>query len=111
MAVELAPHGVRVNAISPGPVVTEMSNGTHTPATRQAYHDRIPLRRYGEQHEIAAAALFLASTESSFVNGHTLNVDGGFESAGLIFDPAEANGNGAAHGALNGAARAEGAKT
>jgi NAD(P)-dependent dehydrogenase (short-subunit alcohol dehydrogenase family) len=110
MAVELAPHGVRVNAISPGPVVTEMSNGTHTPATRQAYHDRIPLGRYGEQQEIAAAALFLASTESSFVNGHTLNVDGGFYSAGLIFDPREANGNGAAHREGNGALQ-EGAKT
>src|SRR6478672_10938585 len=61
MAVELAPHGVTVNAISPGPVVTEMSNGTHTEATRKSYHDRIPLRRYGREQEIAAAALFLAS--------------------------------------------------
>jgi NAD(P)-dependent dehydrogenase (short-subunit alcohol dehydrogenase family) len=110
MAVELAPHGVRVNAISPGPVVTEMSNGTHTPATRQAYHDRIPLRRYGEQEEIAAAALFLASRESGFVNGHTLNVDGGFYSAGLIFDPTEANGNSAAHREGNGALH-QGAKS
>ncbi|MCI0457604.1 MAG: 3-oxoacyl-ACP reductase FabG [Gemmataceae bacterium] len=89
MAVELAPHGVSVNAIAPGPVVTEMSNGTHTEATRRAYHERIPLRRYGREHEIAAAALFLASEESSFVNGHILNVDGGFGAAGLLFDPEE----------------------
>lgn len=87
MAVELAHLGVRVNAISPGPVDTEQSRTTHTPATRNSYHDRIPLKRYGERDEIAAAALFLASDEASFVHGHVLNVDGGFHSAGLIFDP------------------------
>jgi NAD(P)-dependent dehydrogenase (short-subunit alcohol dehydrogenase family) len=87
MAVELAPHGIRVNAISPGPVVTDQSNGTHTAATRQSYLDRIPLHRYGERDEVAAAAVFLASDESSFVHGHILNVDGGFTAAGLMFDP------------------------
>lgn len=102
MAVELAAQGVGVNAISPGPVDTEQSRGTHTPATREAYLDRIPLKRYGEASEIAAAALFLASDESSFVAGHILNVDGGFHAAGLIFEdePAAAarNSNGS-HGA------------
>jgi 3-oxoacyl-[acyl-carrier protein] reductase len=87
MAVELAERGVRVNAISPGPVVTDQSNGTHTNATRQSYVDRIPLHRYGERHEVAAAALFLASDESTFIHGHVLNVDGGFYAAGLMFDP------------------------
>jgi NAD(P)-dependent dehydrogenase (short-subunit alcohol dehydrogenase family) len=86
MAVELAPLGVRVNAVSPGPVDTDQSRETHTPSTRQAYYDRIPAQRYGEREEIAAAALFLASADSSFVNGHVLNVDGGFNAAGLIFD-------------------------
>jgi 3-oxoacyl-[acyl-carrier protein] reductase len=89
MAVELAPLGVRVNAIAPGPVDTDQSRGTHTEATRQAYFDRIPIRRYGEREEIAAAALFLASDASSFVIGHVLNVDGGFQAAGLMFDLAE----------------------
>ncbi len=88
MAVELAPLGVRVNAIAPGPVDTDQSRGTHTEATRQAYFDRIPIRRYGEREEIAAAALYLASDASSFVVGHVLNVDGGFQCAGLMFDPA-----------------------
>ena len=88
MAVELAPLGVRVNAVSPGPVDTDQSRGTHTPSTRQAYYDRIPVRRYGEREEIAAAVLFLAARESSFVNGHILNVDGGFNAAGLVFDAA-----------------------
>jgi NAD(P)-dependent dehydrogenase (short-subunit alcohol dehydrogenase family) len=87
MAVELAPHGVTVNAIAPGPVDTDQSRQSHTPATRRAYHERIPLRRYGEHREIAAAALFLASGEASFVNGAILNVDGGFGAAGLMFDP------------------------
>jgi 3-oxoacyl-[acyl-carrier protein] reductase len=86
MAVELAPLGVGVNAISPGPIDTAQSRGTHTPDTRRAYLDRIPLKRYGQGSEIAAAAVFLASDESSFVVGHILNVDGGFDAAGLIFN-------------------------
>jgi 3-oxoacyl-[acyl-carrier protein] reductase len=94
MAVELAGRGVAVNAIAPGPVVTEMSNGTHTEATRRSYHDRIPLHRYGREKEIAAAAVFLASDEASFITGHTLNVDGGFNAAGLLFDPEEEQTNG-----------------
>jgi NAD(P)-dependent dehydrogenase (short-subunit alcohol dehydrogenase family) len=86
MAVELASRGVGVNAISPGPVDTDQSRGTHTPGTRRAYLDRIPQKRYGEAAEIAAAAVFLASEDASFVAGHVLNVDGGFDAAGLIFD-------------------------
>jgi 3-oxoacyl-[acyl-carrier protein] reductase len=87
MAVELAPLGIHVNAIAPGPVVTEMSAGTHNEATRTSYRDRMPLHRYGTEREIAAAALFVASDEASFVTGHVLNVDGGFDAAGLMFDP------------------------
>src|SRR4029079_620569 len=86
MAVELSPLGIRVNAVAPGPVDTDQSRQTHTPSTRQAYYDRIPARRYGDCEEIAAAALFLASRDSSFVNGHVLNVDGGFNAAGLVFE-------------------------
>ena len=94
MAVELAPLGIRVNAVAPGPVDTDQSRATHTPATREAYYDRIPVRRYGQREEIAAAVLFLASRESSFVNGHILNVDGGFNAAGLVFDDQEARTSG-----------------
>jgi 3-oxoacyl-[acyl-carrier protein] reductase len=47
------------------------------------------MRRYGEAHEVAAAALFLASAEASYVNGHVLNVDGGMNEAGLMFELAE----------------------
>ncbi len=89
LAVELGPRGINVNAIAPGPVDTDQSRDTHTPATRRAYRDRIPLGRYGERREIAAAAVFLASAAADFVNGAVLNVDGGFDAAGLIFDPLE----------------------
>src|SRR5690606_23016807 len=86
MAVELASRGVGVNAIAPGPIDTAQSRGTHTPATRRAYLDRLPTKRYGQASEIAAAAVFLASDDASWVAGHTLNVDGGFDAAGLIFE-------------------------
>jgi 3-oxoacyl-[acyl-carrier protein] reductase len=90
MAVELAPLNIRVNAVSPGPVDTDQSRGTHTPATRQAYYDRLPIGRYGERDEIAAAVLFLASREASFIQGAILNVDGGFDAAGLRFNDEDA---------------------
>lgn len=86
MALELAVKGIRVNAIAPGPVVTAMTNVTHTAAVRRSYHQSIPMKRYAEASEIASAAVFLASDEASFVDGHVLNVDGGFQAAGLIFD-------------------------
>lgn len=92
MAVELAARGVLVNAVAPGPVDTEQSRGTHTPATRRAYLERIPTRRYGLGEEIAGGVLFLASEEASWVNGHVLNVDGGFDAAGLMFDDGAATG-------------------
>jgi 3-oxoacyl-[acyl-carrier protein] reductase len=86
MAVELAQYGVTVNEIAPGPVDTEMTAVTHDEATRNAYYRLIPMRRYAKREEIAAAAVFLASSEADFITGHTLNVDGGFAAAGLIFD-------------------------
>ncbi len=87
MAVELAAKGIGVNAISPGPTETEQVRQCHDDATRAAYHSVLPIKRYAAPSEIANTALFLASQESSFVNGHILNVDGGFGAAGLIFEP------------------------
>ena len=83
MAVELSSLGVRVNCISPGPTETEQVRQCHDTATREAYHRLLPIKRYAQPDEIAAAALFLASPDSSFVTGHILNVDGGFGAAGL----------------------------
>jgi len=86
MAVELAPLQVRVNAVAPGPVDTDQSRATHTAATRRSYLERIPMNRYGTADEIASGVVFLAADDSGFVTGHVLNVDGGFNSAGLMFD-------------------------
>lgn len=85
MAVELAPHGINVNNIAPGAIETEMAKFAHDAATRAAYNYLIPMTRYGTPEEIADAAVFLASDEARYVHGHTLNVDGGFLAAGLMF--------------------------
>jgi NAD(P)-dependent dehydrogenase (short-subunit alcohol dehydrogenase family) len=85
MAVDLAGYGIRVNAIAPGPIETEMAAKGHTKATRAAYHALVPQARYGGVDDIAHAAAFLAGGESGYITGHTLNVDGGFGAAGLMF--------------------------
>jgi NAD(P)-dependent dehydrogenase (short-subunit alcohol dehydrogenase family) len=85
MAVELAPYNINVNAIAPGAIETEMAKFAHDQATRAAYNYLIPMTRYGTPEEIADAAVFLCSDESRYVQGHTLNVDGGFRAAGLMF--------------------------
>ncbi len=85
MAVELAEHGINVNNIAPGAIETEMAKFAHDAATRAAYTYLIPMTRYGTPEEIADAAVFLSSDESRYVHGHTLNVDGGFRAAGLMF--------------------------
>lgn len=85
MAVELSEHGINVNAIAPGPIETEIARFMHDEATRAAYHYLVPMNRYGTPEEIADAAVYLCSDEARYVQGHTLNVDGGFLSAGLMF--------------------------
>ncbi|HWH84956.1 MAG TPA: SDR family oxidoreductase [Burkholderiaceae bacterium] len=82
-AVELGNAGIRVNAIAPGPVDTEMAKLVHSVAIRSDYHDAIPLNRYGSVEEIAQAVGFLCSADASFVNGQVLAVDGGFDAAGV----------------------------
>ncbi len=85
MAVELAEFGINVNNIAPGAIETEMAKFAHDEATRAAYGYLIPMTRYGTPEEIADAAVFLCSDEARYVHGHTLNVDGGFLAAGLMF--------------------------
>lgn len=82
-AVELGEHGIRVNALCPGPVRTKLAMAVHTQDIIDAYHDAIPLNRYGNEDEIANAIYFLCSDQASFITGQTLSVDGGFEAAGV----------------------------
>lgn len=82
-AVELGNVGIRVNAIAPGPVETEMAKLVHSVAIRSDYYDAIPLNRYGTTEEIASVVGFLCSPAASYVNGQFLAVDGGFDSAGV----------------------------
>jgi NAD(P)-dependent dehydrogenase (short-subunit alcohol dehydrogenase family) len=78
-AIELAPKGIRVNAVAPGPVWTEgadaMTGSRENFESAMAPH--VPFGRVGEVEEIAAAVVFLASSEASFVTGVILRVDGG----------------------------------
>ena len=73
---ELAPRGIRVNTLRPGPIDTPMFDAVSDDA-RQALTGLIPLGRLGRPEEVAAAALFLAADESSFIAGAELCIDGG----------------------------------
>lgn len=84
-AVELAEHGITVNAVSPGPVESPMTRVNHTPAIRSAIAQVTPMRRYGQPEEIASAIAFLASDEAAYVTGLEFSVDGGFGAAGIIY--------------------------
>src|SRR5690606_25018735 len=77
-ALALAPYGIRVNAIGPGSINTEMLQTVmENPEARRRILSRTPLGRIGEPHEIAAIAAFLASDEASYMTGQTVYADGG----------------------------------
>jgi NAD(P)-dependent dehydrogenase (short-subunit alcohol dehydrogenase family) len=79
LALEWAKSGVTVNAICPGPFATDMNKPLlEDPAKYQAFVAKIPMGRWGELHEIAGAAVFLASDAASYVTGGALFVDGGW---------------------------------
>jgi glucose 1-dehydrogenase len=79
MALELAPHGIRVNAIAPGLVETNLTTRIfENPDMLAARVSRIPLGRAGQPEDFIGAATFLAADESAWVTGTTITVDGGF---------------------------------
>ena len=82
-AIELGNAGIRVNAVAPGPVMTEMAKKVHSTSIISDYFDAIPLNRYGTPEEIAEAVGFLCSPAASYINGQVLAADGGFDASGV----------------------------
>jgi len=81
MALELAPHGILVNALCPGPTRTETVTG-ELPAP--CFLQQMSLKRWGELDEMGRAAAFLASDDCTFTTGHMLIADGGFTATGVV---------------------------
>ncbi|MDP6342927.1 MAG: SDR family NAD(P)-dependent oxidoreductase [Alphaproteobacteria bacterium] len=81
MAIELAAHDIRVNAVAPGPIKTRPEQGDEPPPSVMS---RMPMARFGRPEEVAAVAAFLAAEESSFVTGHVYGADGGYTVAGIM---------------------------
>ena len=79
MSLNLAPHGIRVNGIGPGTILTELAKQAvlGSPEARHTILSRTPLGRCGEPEEVASIAAFLASDDASYMTGQTLFVDGG----------------------------------
>jgi NAD(P)-dependent dehydrogenase (short-subunit alcohol dehydrogenase family) len=78
-ALELAPYGITVNSVAPGPTDTELFNTNNPPGSesRQRYVDGVPMKRVADPSEIAAAIGFFLSEEAGFITGQNLFVDGG----------------------------------
>ncbi|MDH3280666.1 MAG: SDR family oxidoreductase [Gammaproteobacteria bacterium] len=77
LARELAPEGIRVNAIAPGPIDNDFTHGKMTPEIKREIAAKVPLGRLGTPEDVAGACLFLASDLSSYVTGIVLDVNGG----------------------------------
>jgi meso-butanediol dehydrogenase / (S,S)-butanediol dehydrogenase / diacetyl reductase len=82
-AAELGEYGIRANCVCPGPVRTKLAMAVHSQDIIDAYHDAIPLNRYGSETEIGEVIAFLCSEQASYVTGQVIASDGGFESTGV----------------------------
>lgn len=81
-ALELAPHGIRVNALAPDITLTEGIKAIAPPGSEARFGDTVPMGRAGDVDEMAGAAVFLASDLASYITGQTIHVDGGTHAAG-----------------------------
>jgi NAD(P)-dependent dehydrogenase (short-subunit alcohol dehydrogenase family) len=87
-ALALVDHGIRVNAIAPGTIATDLASSIRDDAGAMANAMlRTPMRRLGEPQEIAAVACFLASDDASYMTGQTIFVDGGRTALGIVMPP------------------------
>ncbi len=78
MALSLAPHGIRANAIAPGAILTREFNEALSKEFQDEFSEQVLLKRWGKPEEVAETALFLASDAASYITGHILVVDGGY---------------------------------
>jgi NAD(P)-dependent dehydrogenase (short-subunit alcohol dehydrogenase family) len=90
MAFDLAPFGIAVNALAPGTIATEFAIGVLTDDAKERRLQRIPLGRFGETTDVAAAAAFLASSDAAYLTGSIVTVDGGLTMGGVRDVPVDA---------------------
>jgi len=83
-AIEVAEHGITVNAVAPGPIDTPLVRTLVGKTNDSPYAEMVPMRRFGQPGEIADAVMFLASEQAAYITGHTLAVDGGFLASGVF---------------------------
>ena len=84
LAIELAPHGVCVNAIAPGVFPTSLNSDLLERTERgREMHMRIPMKRFGDTNELVGAAIFLSSEAASYITGQIIAVDGGYLASGV----------------------------
>lgn len=85
-AADLAPHGVTVNSVSPGPIATPQTATLHSAKIRETVVGRTPMGRYGTPEEVADVIAFLCSDAARFVTGHDLRVDGGLTATAILLE-------------------------
>jgi NAD(P)-dependent dehydrogenase (short-subunit alcohol dehydrogenase family) len=83
LAIELGPHGVLVNALSPGFIMTKLTTKNNSPETIEKLRSSVPLGRLGHPNDIAEIAYFLCSPANAYINGADIVADGGYSIGGF----------------------------